>query len=152
MGHRIRSQVVLPIACGKASPLEAALHSLVLSYSPSNSEVRAASGVSCVMSRFRTFFAPFKNLGRGIKTICPQPQHLMRMSLPSCRTSHSWLPQGCFFFICTMSPMRNWMNFIVSLLREKFFLIIQGNRSGFKRAEKVGQEALPPSLFGSLRL
>lgn len=66
-----------------------------------------ANGVSCVTSLFRTFLAPFRNFGLGMRTICPHPQHFTRISLPSCMTSHSWLPQGCFFFIWTMSPMRN---------------------------------------------
>ena len=50
------------------------------------------------------FFTFFSNFALGSMTMCPQPQHLMRKSIPVLRISHWAEPQGWLFFICTISP------------------------------------------------
>ena len=50
------------------------------------------------------FFTFFSNFALGSMTMCPQPQHLMRKSMPVLRISHWAEPQGWLFFICTISP------------------------------------------------
>src|SRR5574344_1054735 len=56
---------------------------------------------------FITFFASFWNFILGSITIRPQPTHFILISAPSLITSNSLLPQGCCFFISTISPRSN---------------------------------------------
>ncbi|KUK08575.1 MAG: hypothetical protein XD49_1388 [Caldanaerobacter subterraneus] len=51
----------------------------------------------------------FSNLALGIKTILPHFKHFIRISIPTLKISHSSEPQGCFFFIFTISP--TWSSF-----------------------------------------
>ena len=48
----------------------------------------------------------FSTLLRGFMISCPQPVQRILKSAPIRSTSHVLLPQGCFFFMVTMSPTR----------------------------------------------
>ena len=44
-------------------------------------------------------------LGLGRTIICPHPKHFNLKSTPIRVISHNLLPQGCCFFVCTISPI-----------------------------------------------
>ena len=52
---------------------------------------------------FTTLFIFFTNSLLGIITLCPQPSHFIRMSMPSLMIFQRFVPHGCGFFISTIS-------------------------------------------------
>ncbi len=53
------------------------------------------------------FFTLFSNLSRSSITILWHFKHFILMSAPVLKTSHVLPPQGCCFFVSTISPVSN---------------------------------------------
>ena len=64
---------------------------------------RLSSSYSWGSSLSTIFLMPFSALARGSITSRPQRVHLSLMSMPTRVTSQSFSPQGCGFFISTIS-------------------------------------------------
>lgn len=73
----------------------------------------------------RTFFIFFVKFLLGISTLCPQPRHLIRISIPIRIICQRFSPHGCGFFIWTTSRKPN----SLSITPAPFFEIML---SGFK--------------------
>ena len=66
---------------------------------------------SCGVPEEMIFFTFFSNFTLGSMTMWPQPQHLIRKSMPVLKISHWAEPQGWLFFICTISPTEKSINY-----------------------------------------
>ena len=66
------------------------------------------------------FLSLLSNFVLGTRTLCLQPTHLIRISIPIRIISISLVPHGWGFFICTTSP--SWYSFFSILVPLHLFL------------------------------
>ena len=109
--HRFRKCFGIKI-CRTVSGIEilcAKIHSICTASYSSNKLLHTAC--RCQYFSFNHNFIPyliclifFSAFARGTITSLPQPQHFILKSMPMRRISKSLLPQGCCFFIPTLSP------------------------------------------------